>query len=90
MAELFEVVAEIDVSIYDEDAYWDYDAEDVPRSFCDDYEVHEAHYYTAINGTVYECPGLSQADREALEEEANRPPCEHGMSADLCSGPNHY
>lgn len=66
-----------------------YDPEPVTRGFCDGYEVHEPHVYVAINQNLYSCPGLTQ---EQLDEMDAYDPgtCEHGLSADLCSGPMHY
>jgi len=60
-----------------------------PRAFCDEYVVHEPHVYVAINANMYSCSGLTVAD--LAEIDAYDPgTCEHGLSADLCSGPSHY
>lgn len=59
------------------------------RAFCDSYDPHEAHVYTAINCNVYSCPGLTEAQLAEMERESEAT-CEHGLSAWLCSGPNHY
>jgi len=60
-----------------------------PRAYCDGHEIHERHHYVALNGNTYSCPGLSAA--ELAEWDAYDPgTCEHGLSADLCSGPSHY
>lgn len=73
--------------MYEEDYEDDY--EPSPFAFCDEYEAHEPHHYVAINQNVYSCPGMSA---EEYEEWAAYDPgvCEHGLSADLCSGPMHY
>lgn len=57
--------------------------------FCDYYEVHEAHNYRAVNHNHYNCPGFTQADLDELLAQANDR-CEHGLSAQLCGGFNHY
>lgn len=60
-----------------------------PGAFCDFYEAHEPHVYVALNAETYSCPGLSAGELEELD--AYDPgTCEHGLSADLCSGPMHY
>lgn len=65
--------------------------EPLPLAFCDQYVVHEPHIYRAINGNWYDCRlGLTQDDLNAIEAEAALPPCEHGLSATMCAGPNHY
>lgn len=76
------------------DEYYAYlsevEAEPTPRAFCDVYTVHEPHTYLAINTNVYACPGFSAQDLVDLEALENAAPCEHGLSAHLCNGPNHY
>lgn len=79
------------------DEYDDYPDEWFPEfpgdtrfAFCDDNEVHAEHTYRAINGNTYICNGFTEEDAAYLEELASAPPCEHGMSAHLCSGPMHY
>lgn len=75
----------------------DYDLEDydggyyepAPRAFCDLYQVHETHYYVAINGRTYNCIGCTPEDMLYIES-YDPGECEHGLSADLCSGPMHY
>jgi hypothetical protein len=65
-------------------------AEPAPaRAFCNSYTAHEAHVYVALNSEMYACPGLTAGD---LADHLAYDPgtCEHGLSADLCSGPNHY
>lgn len=63
---------------------------DGDAGFCDDYVVHEAHTYRALNGTNYRCSGLDVAMLAGIFEEADAPSCEHGLSASLCAGPMHY
>lgn len=76
---------------YDPDYYEiDFPSDLQRRAFCDVYEVHAAHNYRAINTNHYDCPGLTHGDLAECERIANLPPCEHGLSADLCAGPNHY
>lgn len=67
----------------------DNDGEPEPSTnFCDQYTAHEKHYYVALNAEVYRCYGITQ---EALDDAAKpQPECEHGLSSNLCSGPNHY
>lgn len=69
--------------------HW-YDDEPITRTFCDNYIVHLGHCYQAINGNVYQCVGLSNQDMADMIALSNRPPCEHGLSADLCYGFGHY
>lgn len=73
---------------YEPEEDW-YDPEPVDRAFCDSYEVHEPHIYTAINANLYDCPGLTESQLAEIEERSEET-CEHGLSAWLCSGPNHY
>jgi hypothetical protein len=62
----------------------------VPKAFCDnDAEAHEPHIYSAINGRIYNCVGITAAELAELEARASLT-CEHGLSLDLCSGPMHY
>ena len=70
----------------EEDWYYD---EPIDRAFCDNYDPHGPHIYSAINGNLYDCSGLTQ---EQLDEiEAYDPgTCEHGLSADDCGGPEHW
>lgn len=71
--------------------FHDYFDGPVERAFCDGYEPHDPHYYGAINGNTYSCPGITAeqlAEAERVEREAGD--CEHGLSALLCSGPHHY
>ena len=78
---------------YEEDGpgYRDFPGDnDGDPAFCDEYVVHEPHVYRALNGTNYRCCGLDAEAMAALEAEAARPPCEHGLSAALCAGPGHY
>jgi hypothetical protein len=74
----------------DEMDYEDYFPEERRMAFCDEYVLHEGHTYRALNGNTYSCPGFIQEDLDELERIANLPPCQHGMSAQLCSGPQHY
>ena len=76
----------------DADQYegWFSEVDALPRAFCDVYVVHAPHTYFALNHNVYDCAGFTQDDLDECERIANLPPCEHGMSADLCTGPNHY
>jgi len=79
----------------DFDTEYDYDtwepAMDQPSryAFCDNYDVHEAHNYRALNTNHYECGGWAQVDADELEAISSQR-CEHGMAAWLCSGPMHY
>jgi len=60
-------------------------------AFCDNYSAHEAHGYTALNGNVYQCSGMTAeelTELEAAEDAAES--CEHGLSLALCGGPMHY
>jgi hypothetical protein len=63
----------------------------VPPAFCDNYSAaHEPHTYSAINGRIYRCVGITAAELTELEARANLS-CEHGLSLDLCADPvNHY
>lgn len=63
----------------------------VPRAFCDDYSTaHAPHIYSAINGRMYDCVGITATELAELEARANLT-CDHGMSLDLCADPiNHY
>lgn len=85
-----------DTFVYAEEHYYDepeedyYSDEPTPVSFCDNYQIHDAHYYTAINTCGYFCHGFSAADLAAVEAAEAAEPCEHGLSAHLCNGPNHY
>jgi len=73
---------------YDEEyGYCDY--EPVQRGFCDVYEVFEPHIYSAINGNVYDCPGMTRKDLAELHATMDAE-CEHGMSLISCSGPMHW
>lgn len=74
------------------DGEWDGDddGEPTPRAFCDGYTVHDPHAYRAVNGNTYDCPGFDADDMAELVRKENEPPCEHGLSADLCAGPMHY
>ena len=72
-----------------EDDY--YNDEPMPaHGWCGDYEVHSRHFYTAINCEVYDCSGLTDEDLAEVEAGNALPPCEHGLSSDLCAGPGHY
>ena len=57
------------------------------HAFCDVYDQHGPHVYTALNGEPYNCPGMSREQAAWFESE---PECEHGLRASLCAGPNHY
>lgn len=79
------------------EAYWNAQEDWYPEepgdrlyAFCDQYVVHEAHTYRALNGNTYRCSGFDAEDEAAVRAEALRPPCEHGLSASLCAGPGHY
>jgi hypothetical protein len=85
--------AQVAAQVADEADYWAWqqdDCEPTPRAFCDNYEVHEAHSYWAINRNMYQCGGFTAGDLADAEAEAARPPCEHGLSASLCGGPMHW
>lgn len=75
----------------DDDRYLDEDGEDwrLPPAFCDNYTVHDGHTYRAINTNWYRCDGLSEEDLAEIEA-ADALVCEHGMSLQLCAGPQHY
>lgn len=69
---------------------WADDPERTPAAFCDVYAVHEPHAYRALNRNTYLCPGFTDDDLGEVERLAAEPLCEHGLSAWLCAGPNHY
>lgn len=76
----------------DED-YWEdnaWDGEPTPRAFCDVYDVHEPHWYRALNRNDYSCPGLTVAELAEIERIENEPLCEHQLSARQCGGPMHW
>lgn len=78
-----DVMPEYLVTEYD----YDYPEDPIPGAFCDVYDIHEPHVYTALNQRFYRCPGMSREQAEKLESD---PECEHGLSQSLCAGPNHY
>lgn len=79
------------MSDYDDDEPWfPEEPGQTEHGFCDSYEIHEPHTYTALNGWHLKCPGFTAEALAALEREAAEPPCEHGLSARLCAGPAHY
>ena len=71
-----------------EDPY-PYFYERVLYGFCDLYKPHEAHVYCAINSMMFACPGITSEDLAEMDSES-KAVCEHGLSASLCNGPNHY
>lgn len=78
---------------HDDDAErerWEAEMPPTLPAFCDQYVVHEPHVYRAVNGETYKCPGWDEKDEAALRAEMLEPPCEHGLSARLCTGPGHY
>lgn len=71
-------------------AAWEANLDGRPtHTFCDVYEPHEEHLYRAINTDTYLCPGITAAALDEIEYRYSAP-CEHGLSAYLCAGPNHY
>jgi hypothetical protein len=77
-------------SIHDWDDNYSDDYPEIRVSFCDDYAVHEPHHYRAINGESYDCWGFTQEELNDMIAAEQVAPCEHGMSASLCNGPQHY
>lgn len=63
---------------------------DTRDAFCDSYEIHAPHWYTALNRNAYRCAGVTPEERAYMEEQAEAEPCEHGLSAALCGGPMHW
>jgi hypothetical protein len=96
-AELAEFNRAVDAGQGDLDIDWEaeeqwaaeYDAEPTPRAFCDVYQPHEPHWYRALNHQDYSCPGITQQELDDLAA-LTEPRCEHGLSAYLCGGPQHW
>lgn len=61
-----------------------------PEPMCGQYNLHDSHWYEAMNGREYNCAGFTEEDEEALRFIQSQPPCEHGLSQHLCAGPGHY
>lgn len=79
---------ELELPDYDDwDTYRDEPLDNTP-AFCDVYDVHEPHGYFDRCARFHRCPGLTQDERDEMDKPVEE--CEHGLSAWLCSGPNHY